>query len=212
MHRRIRFLIIALSLAALPNLLAAASVQKVRNDEVSVTEETLAPGEAASLPNARPNIFVYLSGSEVEIVPAAGKGVREAVRRGETIFEPAGTKLLKNIGSSELKYVRLEFLTPGKQETWSKTGLPPNYKILIENRYARAYDIKIAPHSYEQRHTHHDRVVICLSGATLEHLLPNGQKQPSSLKTGEIAWRPGATHVGHNMGSTELWVICVEPK
>ena len=92
------------------------------------------------------------------------------------------------------------------------TGLPPNYKILVENRFARAYDIKIAPNSFEQRHTHHDRVVICLSGATLEHILPNGQKQPSTLKTGEIAWRPGATHVGHNMGSTELWVICVEPK
>jgi quercetin dioxygenase-like cupin family protein len=92
------------------------------------------------------------------------------------------------------------------------TGLPPNYKILVENRYARAYDIRIPAHSYEQRHTHHDRVVICLAGATLEHILPNGQKQPSTLKTGEIVWRPSATHVGHNLGSTELWVIVVEPK
>lgn len=212
MHRRIMFLTVTLSLAALPSLLAASSVQKLRNDKLSVTEEILAPGGAASLPHARPNMIVYLSKGKAEVKQPAGKGSGDTVRRGETQFEPAGTKSLKNTGSSELKYVRIEFLTPGKEETWGKTGLPPNYTVLVDNRYARAYDIKIAPHTYEQRHTHHNRVVICLSGATLEHLLPNGQKQPSSLKTGEIVWRPGATHVGHNMGSTELWVICVEPK
>lgn len=207
MHRRIRSVILALFIASLPNLLAASSIQKLRNDKVSVSKETLAPGQSALLPNAQPNIVIYLSGDQVEI-----KGAKQKVQRGRTVFVPAGTKSLKNIGSSELKYVRVEFLSPGKQETWDRTGLPPNYRILVENRYVRAYDIKIAPHTYEQRHTHHNRVVICLSGATLEHVLPNGQKQPSSLTTGEIVWRPGATHVGHNMGSTELWVICVEPK
>lgn len=212
MDRGTRLLGVVLSLAALPQLWAASSVQKLSNNKVSVTEEALAPGEAASLKDARPSIAVYLSGGTIESLPAAGGSARETVRRGETIFEPAGTKALKNTGSTELKYVRIEFLTAGKQETWGKTGLPPNYKILVENRYVRAYDIRIAPHSYETRHTHHDRVVICLSGATLEHILPNGQKQPSTLRTGEIVWRPGATHVGHNMGSTELWVLCVEPK
>lgn len=212
MHPRISSVIIALSIAAQPNLLAAGSIQKLRNDKVSVTEERLAPGETGSLGGARPSLIVYLSKGTIEILPVAGMGGREAVRRGETVFLPAGTRAIKNAGPSELKYVGVEFLTAGKLETWGKTGLPPNYKILVENRYARAYDVEIAPHTYEQRHTHHNRVVICLSGATLEHLLPNGQKQPSTLKTGEIVWRPGATHVGHNMGSTKLWVICVEPK
>jgi len=207
-----RFLGIALSLAALPSLSAASSVQKISNRRVIVTEETLAPGEVASLPSARPNVIVYFTGDQVEVVPASGKGAKEAVRRGKTAFEPAGTKSLKNVGSSQLKYVRIEFLTSGKQETWGKTGLPSNYKILVENRYVRAYDIRIAPHSYEPRHTHRDRVVISLSGATLEHVLPNGQKQPVNLRAGEIVWSLEATHVGHNMGSTELWVICVEPK
>lgn len=212
MHRKARLLSIAVSLAALPHLLAASSVQRLRNDKVSVIEETLAPGETASLGGVRPSVIVYLSPGTFEILPGAGKSAGQAAGRGETIFEPAESKALKNTGSSELKYVRVEFLTSGKQEKWGKTGLPANYKILVENRYTRAYNIRIAPQSFEPRHTHHDRVVICLSGATLEHILPNGQKQPSTLKTGEIVWRPGATHVGHNMGSTELWVICVEPK
>ena len=30
--------------------------------------------------------------------------------------------------------------------------------------------------------------------------------------TGEIAWRRGGTHIGHNLGKTDLWVIAVEPK
>jgi len=211
--RRLKKLVgIALFLAALPSLLAASSVQKITNSKVSVTEETLVPGESAPLPSARPNIVVYFSGDEVEAARAEGKGAKEAIRRGETVFEPAGTKTLKNIGSSELRYVRIEFLTPGKQETWGKTGLSANYNILVENRYVRAYDIRFPPHSYEPLHTHRDRVIICLSGATLEHVLPGGQKQPSSLRAGEILWSPEATHAGHNMGSTELWVVFVEPK
>lgn len=212
MHRSLLVIGIALCITALPPLLAASSVQKVKNEQVSVTEDTLAPGEAEMLSSARPSMVVYLSGGSVAVKRGNGASTKETFNRGETVFEPTGTISLKNAGSSQIRVVRVEFLTQGKPETWGMTGLPPNYKILVENRYARAYDIKIAPNSFEQRHTHHDRLVICLSGATLEHILANGQKQPSSLKTGEIAWRPGATHVGHNMGSTELWVICVEPK
>jgi quercetin dioxygenase-like cupin family protein len=209
MRRPIHVLACVLAFAALQTSLFATSVQKLKNEIVSVTEDSLAPGESETFPDAHPSMIVYLSGTEVEF---ATHGTINRVKRGETVFETASTKSLKNAGSSELRFVRVAFLTPGKQEAWGRTGMPPNYTILVENRYARAYDIKIAPHSYEQRHTHHDRVVVCLSGATLEHLLPNGQKQPSTLKTGEIVWRAGATHVGHNMGSTPLGVIAIEPK
>jgi quercetin dioxygenase-like cupin family protein len=201
-----------LALSALQVPLFAGSVQKLKNQRVSVIEDSLAPGQAETLSAQHPSMIVYLSNGTAESMSAQGEGGKAQVKRGETTFAPVGAKLIKNAGPSELKFVRVEFLTSGRDETWGRTGMPPNYKILIENRYARAYDIKIAPRSFEQRHTHHDRVVVCLSGATLEHLLPNGEKQPSTLKTGEIVWRPGATHVGHNLGSTELWVIAVEPK
>jgi hypothetical protein len=95
---------------------------------------------------------------------------------------------------------------------WGMTGLAPNYKMLVEDRYARAYDIKIPAQTFEPQHTHHDRVVVSLSGAELEHILPDGTKQPSTLKTGEVVWRLGATHIGHNLGHTDLWVIAIEPK
>jgi len=71
---------------------------------------------------------------------------------------------------------------------------------------------KIPAQTREPQHTHHDRVVVSLSGAELEHILPNGKIQPSTLKTGEVVWRLGGTHIGHNMGQTDLWVIAIEPK
>ena len=42
--------------------------------------------------------------------------------------------------------------------------------------------------------------------------LLNPMKEKSTLKTDEIAWRLGGTHVGHNLGKTDLWVLAFEPK
>ena len=74
------------------------------------------------------------------------------------------------------------------------------------------YDIRIPAGVREPQHSHRDRVVICLSGAKLSHLLPDGRQEPSTLETGESTWRRGGTHVGQNLGTTDLWVIAVEPK
>jgi len=178
---------------------ASTSVEKVNNDKVKAFEETLQPGEAEKLRGPLPSVIVYMS---------SGRGVHE----GETVFEPPDAAPLKNNGTAPLHFVRIYFLTPGGDETWGTSGLAPHYKMLFENQYVRAYDIKIPAQSREPQHSHHDRVVISLSGAQLEHILPDGTVQPSTLKTGEVVWRKGGTHIGHNMGETDLWVIAVEPK
>lgn len=212
MLRRNFVMWIALSLIAGPVCLAATSVERIRNQKVAVTEESLAPGDTASFPGHRPAMLVFLTEGKADLISGPGKSRTESARRGETLPVTAGQDSIRNAGSAELRFVRIAFLTEGAQETWGMTGLAPNYKMLAENRYARAYDIKIPAQAFEPQHTHHDRVVVCLSGAHLEHILPNGEKQPSDLKTGDIGWRLGATHIGHNMGQTNLWVIAVEPK
>jgi quercetin dioxygenase-like cupin family protein len=111
-----------------------------------------------------------------------------------------------------LRIVWTEYLGKGSSENWGTTGLSPNYKLLFENQYGRVYDIRIAAGTSEPRHSHHDRIVICLSGAELKHEMPDGRKETSTLKTGEIVWRRGGTHVGHNLGKTDLWAIAIEPK
>jgi hypothetical protein len=202
---------IAFCLVAVPTAFGATSVEKIRNPKVFVAEDTLAPGESQSIPD-KPSMLVFMEDGKAELDLSGGQPQKSAVKEGQTVFQAASSGSMKNIGSSPLHFARIEFLTEGSSESWGMTGLSPNYVMLLENQYARAYDIKIPTHTFEPQHTHHDRVVVSLSGAQLEHILPDGTKQPSTLKTGEIVWRLAATHVGHNMGTTNLWVVAVEPK
>lgn len=199
-------------IALTPGALAANCTEKIRNEKVLVTECTLAPREQESGPDAHPTLIVYLSDGQVINGTVRNSTIPRTVSTGEIVGFHAGSQPIHNVASSPLHYVRINFLTPGSHETWGMTGLPPNYKIMHEDQYSRTYDIRIPPHASEPQHTHHARVVVSLSGATLEHILPDGTHQPSTLKTGEIAWRPAATHIGHNLGSTPLWVIAIEPK
>jgi quercetin dioxygenase-like cupin family protein len=188
-------------------LSAAAQSEKVRNERVVVMEDRIAPGGSRSWRGDRPSMTVYFTPGELDVA-----GRPRKVLAGDAIFESAQTLTIKNAGASEVKLARIEFVGPGLVETWGAAGLSPNYKVLLENRYTRVYDIRIPAGAREPQHTHHDRVVVCLRGAQLEHLLPDGRVEPSTLATGEIAWRRGSTHIGHNLGKTDLWVIAVEPK
>ena len=212
MHVRDWFCGLALILIPGPGVWAVTQVEKVRNEKVLVVEQTLAPGETVSLPGVRASVVVYLDDGSIEVTPAEGKSGTETVNRGEVVFQPSQAGTMKNAGSSALRMVRTEYLGKGGSETWGSAGLAPDYKLLFENQYGRVYDIRMAAGKSEPLHSHHDRVVICLSGAELEHILPDGRKETATLKTGEITWRLATTHVGHNLGKTDLWVIAIEPK
>jgi hypothetical protein len=192
--------------------LFAATTEVLRNDKVIVTEETLAPGEQETVAGEHASVVVFLSGDAVQGKYVDGRQRQDAVLRGEVLNEAAGKRIVTNVGHAALRLVRVEFLTAGGDDTWGATGLPPNYKVLFEDQHSRTYEIRIAPHAWEPQHTHHARVVVCLNGAQLEHVLPDGSIQPSTLKTDEVTWRAGQTHTGHNLGDTDLWVIAIEPK
>jgi hypothetical protein len=207
-----RFFLFALTLLPVGGGMAGEATAKVRNDKVLVVEQTLAPGETLTLPAAYASVLVYLDAGSVETTPPGEKPRTETVKRGQAVFQSAGAGTVKNAGAVALRVVRTEYLGKGGPETWGPAGLAPNYKVLFENQYGRVYDVRMAAGTSEPLHSHHDRVVICLSGAELEHALPDGRKETATLKTGEIAWRGAATHVGRNLGKTDLWVIAIEPK
>jgi len=189
-----------------------AETVKIRNEKVVVLEDRLAPGETRTLKGDFPSVVVYPGSGKVEISPTGGNVQNVLVRPGQTTFEAAQPRTVKNTGTGELTLVRVVFITKGSPEMMGPEGLSPNYKLLFENAFTRTYEIKIPAGTNEPQHTHKDRVVICLSGAQMEHLMPDGKREPSTLKTGEVAYRKGATHIGHNLGKTDLWVIAVEPK
>jgi hypothetical protein len=190
----------------------ALTMEDLKNDKVAVTEVTLAPGEHEAIDGHHASVVVYMEGHEARIQFADGKAKRESIVRGETLHEPAEAGVLINTGNVPLKLVRVEFLTAGNSEMWGRDGMAPTSQMIFEDKMSRTYNIRLAAHASEPEHTHHDRVVVCLEGAKLEHILPDGTVQASTLKTDEVTWRPGQTHKGRNLSDTNLWVVAVEPK
>jgi hypothetical protein len=203
-----------LALLACAAITAAPILQseRLRNAKVVAVEYTLRPGETAPLDAGQASVTVYFDGGSLAVSPQGQKPRNVAVTRGDTVFSPAQAGLVKNAGSAEMRFVRVDFLGAGGTQTWGTSGLAPDYKLLFENSYARVYDIRIPAGGREPQHSHQERVVVCLSGAKLVHLMPDGREEPSTLKTGEVRWRGGATHIGQNLGTTDLWVIAIEPK
>ena len=206
--KTILLVFLSLSLGAL----AATPTPLIKNDQVIATEETLRPGQAEAAGNGLPSITVFLSDGVVQRTPDGGKPVTTPVKRGEVIFRRPRDGKLTATGAAEMRLVRVEFSGAESKVVWGTTGFGPDSKMLVENGYVRAYDIRIPAGKNEPQHTHHDRVVVCLSGAQLRHLLPDGHEEDSTIKTGECLWRRGQTHIGKNIGATDLWVIAIEPK
>lgn len=200
-----------LPLLLIPLALTAAPVEKIRNPHAVVTEDTLAPGESRAIRGEIPSVIVYCQPGTVEIAATGEKPRTAIVQPGEAEFLLPAARTIKNAGNAPLRIVRVDLPGQGIAETWGSAGIP-HYKLFLENRFVRVYDIRVAAGATEPRHTHKDRVVVCLSGADLIHTMPDGRAEPATLKTGEIAWRLGATHIGHNVGKTDLWVIAIEPK
>ncbi len=190
----------------------AAEVEKVRNDKVVAWEDTLKAGEKIGRSSGKPALLLYLGDGKLEVTPSGGTRTVVEAKPGQVKFEPRGIGEIKNAGSSELKILRVDFIGQGSPERWGRTGLSSHYKLLLENDHVRVYDIFIPAKSNEPQHTHKNRIVVCLSGAELTHLFPDGRTEVSTLKTGEVAWRKGSTHIGQNHSANDFHAIAIEPK
>jgi hypothetical protein len=203
-------LLFFLSLGSLA--VAATPIVPLNNDKVTAYEETLKAAEVESAGGGLPSITVFLSDGIIQRAPATGPATTATVRRGDVIFRGPHEGRITATGPTGIQLMRIEFKRPESKIAWGTSGFAPDYRMLVENGYARTYDIRIAAGKSEPMHSHHDRVVVCLSGAQLRHVLADGQQQDSSLETGQCLWRLGQTHVGNNIGKTDLWVIAIEPK
>jgi len=205
-----KLLLLFLSLIA--TAFATTRITMVRNEKVIAYEEILHPAENESGSDGFPSVTIFLSDGPVQIMDEAGKPKLVTVKAGEVLFRLAKSWKLYAASNVEIRFVRVEFCGKGSAETWGRTGVAPDYKLPLENHYCRVTDIRFAAGTNEPLHSHHDRVVICFSGAQLRHRLPDGREEESSLKTGEVVWRKSATHIGQNVGKTDFWAITVEPK
>ncbi|MGA2113509.1 MAG: hypothetical protein ABSH56_02020 [Bryobacteraceae bacterium] len=98
-----------------------AGAEKLKNDEVGVTEYVLHPGESLAVDGRYPAVTVYFQGSSAGFTPT-GRLATSAIRRGDVTFSPALAGAIRNAGSGDLDFVRTEFLTAGKNETLGCRG------------------------------------------------------------------------------------------
>lgn len=210
MRMRVVMALLAVSICAW----GAEEKELFRNEKVRVVEETLRAGASEPVHRHPPGVIVWLAGGKIEVTPVGGAMRTITPQRGEVNVPSAQPHSGKNVGGNDVRMVAVSFLGPGKpgDPPWGAAGLAPNYKVLIENQYARVYEIRIPAGHKEPQHKHKDRVVVCLSGAELRHVFPDGRTETSSLKTGAVVWRRGSTHIGENLGKTDLWAIGIEPK
>lgn len=190
----------------------AGETEKVRNDKIVAWEDSLKPGEKIESSSAKPALLLCLGDGRLEVTPHGGKRTVLDTKAGKVKFEPAGVDEIRNASQSELRILRVGFNEQGSSERWGRTGLSSHYTVLLENDLVRVYDIFIPANSNEPQHTHKNRIVVCLSGAELTHLFPDGRTEVSTLKTGEVVWRKGSTHIGQNHSANDFHAIAIEPK
>src|SRR3954454_20662631 len=196
-----------LALLGFPIVCLADETEKVRNDKVIAWEESLKPGEKVSATSEKPTLLLYLTAGTVDVARQGAARTKIQTKPVEIEFEPAGFERISKSGSSPLRVLRVEFRGQGSQEHLGRAGLSFHYKVRLENQWARVYDIFIPRKSNEPQHTHRDRIVVCLSGAELTHLFPDGRTELSTLRTGEIVWRKGSTHIGQNHSPDDFHAI-----
>jgi hypothetical protein len=190
----------------------AREMEKVRNDKVAAWEDELGAGESASASTGKPALLLYLTEGALTLVPKDGTPAKVDAKPGTVRFDATGFREIRNSSSSPVRFLRVEFNNAGSAGQLGRSGLSPHYQVLLENKLVRVYDIFIPAKSNEPQHTHKDRIVVCLAGAELTHLFPDGRTEVSSLKTGQVAWRKGSTHIGQNHSANDFHAIAIEPK
>jgi len=108
----------ALLLVSCSALFAAGNTRVVRihNYRVTVTEYKLAPGDSVSIEGRLPEARIYLADAAFEITPQGGETRSVTVKRGDVIFNMPQPRGVKNAGSSEAHFLRVEFSGKGSPD------------------------------------------------------------------------------------------------
>jgi quercetin dioxygenase-like cupin family protein len=85
-------------------------------------------------------------------------------------------------------------------------------ELVFENRWVRAYRVRLEPHQHIPMHRLTSRLVVWLTDAHLRDSLSTGKVQEVAQKSGDVAWVPAQRHAGVNLGDAPVSFIAVEIK
>ena len=106
----IAFLLLAVAVAKAESQQGFEKIIRLDNDETYVVEMRFAPGAASPLhTHIYPGRVIYvLQAGTIEIVPQGGEAKRKALAAGTTIWRPAETHVIKNVGDTEFRVLEVE--------------------------------------------------------------------------------------------------------
>jgi len=86
------------------------------------------------------------------------------------------------------------------------------YKVVIENERVRVLEYRDSPGQRTSAHYHPDYVLCALSSFRRKLTLSGGREAVVDVKTGQVVWGNGQSHIGENVGDTDTHVLIVELK
>ncbi|PCI31487.1 MAG: hypothetical protein COB53_13140 [Elusimicrobia bacterium] len=87
-----------------------------------------------------------------------------------------------------------------------------NYKLLFENEKVRVIEMRMAPGTGDNKHSHRDQTVHFIKGGQIKVHLEDGTHIDWDFPDGHTVWHEAWTHRLENVGSTHLHAIILEPK
>jgi beta-alanine degradation protein BauB len=105
-------------------------------------------------------------------------------------------------------------LSSSQMSTWADPTKVAGdvYKLLMENKRVRVFDVRFKPGQKAVMHGHPNHVIYVLSDYTLNLMLPDGSSQEVPLKAGQTMWMEAGEHAAQNIGNTEGHALVVELK
>src|ERR1035438_10229995 len=87
-----------------------------------------------------------------------------------------------------------------------------HYTVLGDNQQVRILKVHYGPHEKSVMHSHPNAVAVFLATSKARFTFPDGKTQDSTVKAGDAAYTPAATHLPENLGDEGMDVIVVELK
>ena len=91
-----------------------------------------------------------------------------------------------------------------------KPALLETQKLVMENQFVRAIEVRVPAGVAERVHSHGRGVTVALTDYDNETRAPGSQWSKSHTKFGEVKWAEPVTHEARNTGRTGQHVIRVE--
>lgn len=187
----------------------------IDNASVRVLQINYAPGAQSIMHHHPDSIVVPLEASKVEFTLPDGKKQTQDMAKDSAMYTPAGTHNPKNIGTSAITGLLVEFkgAAPGKAVfPTNRPGI--QLKSVAEGAYGTAFMSTAGPDFAEPAGTKHDfdQVVIALAPTTLS-LAIDGKPAKTTWKRGDAQFiGRGVAHESKNTGGkpADMMIVAIK--